>query len=133
MTTLTMEGILMEALQDTVELLEGSHGGRFHQDVSVDDGKCLPKVPKKALPTLNEAQRALDFYQTFKSQVLRWRVSERSKLFEKYFSNAIQDHAKARELYSEIVSRHPSWSLVRVLPLIKRINHVDEEEIAREF
>jgi len=49
----------------------GSRGGRFYQDVSVYDGKYLPKVPKKMLPTLNEEQLVLDFYQTFKSQLSR--------------------------------------------------------------
>jgi len=76
----------------------------------------------------------LDFYQTFKSQLLRWGVPERSKFFEDYLANAFQDHRKASELYWEIVTRHPSWSLARVLPhLIKRIDEVDEGKIAGEF
>jgi hypothetical protein len=55
----------------------------------MDDGRNVPKLPKKTLPILNEEQRVLDFYQTLKSQVLRWGVPERSKLFEDYFNNAI--------------------------------------------
>jgi hypothetical protein len=50
------------------------------------------------------------------------------------FANAIKNYRKASELNWEIVTRHPSWSLARVLPrLIKRIDEVDEEEIARKF
>ena len=96
--------------------------------------QLLRLIPKKTLPTLNEEQRVLDLYQTFKSQLLRWGVPEQSKLFEDYFANAIKDHRKASELYWEIVARHPSWTLARVLSrLIKRIDEVDEEEVAREF
>ena len=40
---------------------EGSRGGRLHQDISVDYGKCLPKLPRKTLPILNGEQRVLDF------------------------------------------------------------------------
>jgi hypothetical protein len=47
MTTLTMKEILMKTLHDTVELLEGNRGGRFHQDIFVDDGKCLPPATQK--------------------------------------------------------------------------------------
>ena len=82
-------------------------------------------IPKKTLPTLNEEQRVLDLYQTFKSQLLRWGVPEQSKLFEDYFANARMDHRKASELYWEIVTRHPSWNLAR--------DEVDEEEVAREL
>jgi len=47
----------------------------------------------------------LNFYQTFKSQHLRWEVPEDCKLFEDYFGNAIKDHRKASKLYFEIVTR----------------------------
>jgi len=93
-----------------------------------------PLLPKKTLQTLNEEQRMFDFYQTFKSKLLRWGVLERSKLFENCFANAIKDHRKASELYWEIVTRHQIWSAARVLSrLIKRIDDLDEEETAREF
>ena len=103
--------------EDDAAPRRGPGGGRALQNISADDGKYLPKLPKKTLPTLNEEQHVLDFYQTFKSQLLRWRVPEQSKLF-----------------YWEIVTGHPSWTLARVLSrLIKRIDEVDEDEVAREF
>jgi len=62
------------------------------------------------------------------------KVPERSKIFEDYFANGLKDHRNESELYWEIVSRHPSWSLARVLPRLNmRIDEVDAEEIAREF
>ena len=72
----------METLQDTVELLEGESCWSIPP-------KFQSKLPKKTFPTLNEEQRVLDLYQTFKSQLLRWGVPERSKLFEDYFANCL--------------------------------------------
>ena len=43
----------------------------------VRDGKYLLKLPKKKLPLLQEDQRLLDFYITFKCQLIKWGVNER--------------------------------------------------------
>jgi len=75
----------------------------------------------------------LDFYQTFKSQLLRWGVPKDIKLFEDYFTTAVKDQSKARFLCWQIVIGNPSYLLAKVLLPIKSIQEVDEEEIAREF
>jgi len=45
----------------------GYSGSRLLQNISLDDGRYLPKLPKRTLPTPNQEQRVLDFYQTLKS------------------------------------------------------------------
>ena len=54
----------------------------------------------------------------YNSQLLRWVVPERSKLFEDYFANTIQNR---RKVASKVSPR-----------LIKKINRLDEEEIPGE-
>ena len=92
----------------------------------MDDGKY---VPKKTLLSVNEEKRVLDFYHTLKCDVLRWEVLERSKPFEDYLANGTKDDRKECELYCEVVTRHPSWSL-GIPRLIKR---TEKQEISREF
>jgi len=76
----------------------------------------------------------LDFYQTFKSQLLRWGVPKDIKLFEDYFTTAVKDQPKARFLCWQIVIGNTSYLLAKVLLLpMKSIQKVDEEEIARKF
>jgi len=101
MTTLTMEGTLMETLQDIAELLEAEAVVANSTKILLWMMKTTQATRKDVANPKSKKQRVLDFYQTFNSQLLRWGVPEPSKLFVDYFSNAINDQGKASDLLED--------------------------------
>jgi hypothetical protein len=105
-----------------------------NDEVRVVNGNSRPTRPRKVLPTLGPKEQLCSFYVTFKGLMKSWGVDESSSLFREYFESSIMNNVEVKDMYWNVMRRHPTWKLDKVIPwLIEVVDKVYSEDVTRDF